>query len=88
MLSPLTKILYSDVLMTMHIDTTIFYTSSCEMVMSLSQENAADLHSLGKNPLTLMTTVSGFGGLVVSMLASGKDRGFEPGRNRPIFRVQ
>jgi hypothetical protein len=58
MFSPLIKILYSDVLMAVHIDTTICYTSSCKMVMSLSKENAADLHSLGKNPLTLMTTVS------------------------------
>jgi hypothetical protein len=30
--------------------------------------------------------VSGFGGLVVSMLASGiQDRGFAPGRSRRIF---
>jgi hypothetical protein len=30
--------------------------------------------------------LSGFGGLVVSMLASGtKVRGFKPGRSRPIF---
>jgi hypothetical protein len=34
-------------------------------------------------------TVSGFGGLVVSMLASGaQDRGLEPGRSRRIFRVK
>ena len=33
--------------------------------------------------------ISGFGGLVVSMLASGtKDRGFEPGRSRRIFRAK
>ena len=32
---------------------------------------------------------SGFGGLVVSMLASGtQDRGFDPGRSRRIFRVK
>jgi hypothetical protein len=32
---------------------------------------------------------SGFGGLVVSMLASGtQDRGFEPGRSRQIFRAK
>ena len=32
---------------------------------------------------------SGFGGLVVSVLASGtQDRGFEPGRSRQIFRVK
>jgi P pilus assembly chaperone PapD len=31
---------------------------------------------------------SGFGGLVVSVLASGtQDRGFEPGRTRLIFRA-
>jgi hypothetical protein len=31
----------------------------------------------------------GFGGLVVSMLASGtQDRGFEPGRSRLIFRAK
>jgi hypothetical protein len=31
----------------------------------------------------------GFGGLVVSMLASGtQDRGFEPGRSRRIFRAK
>ena len=31
---------------------------------------------------------SGFGGLVVSMLASGtQDRGFDPGRSRQIFRA-
>jgi hypothetical protein len=34
----------------------------------------------------LMLFVLGFGGLVVSMLASGsQDRGFEPGRSRRIF---
>jgi hypothetical protein len=54
-LSPPFKILYSDVLMAVHIQTIICYTSSCEIVMPLSQENAADLHSLGKNPLTLAT---------------------------------
>ena len=32
---------------------------------------------------------SGFGGLVVSMLASGtQDRGFDPGRSRRIFRAK
>jgi hypothetical protein len=32
---------------------------------------------------------SGFGGLVVSMLASGtEDRGFKPGRIRRIFRAK
>jgi hypothetical protein len=32
---------------------------------------------------------SGFGGLVVSMLASGtQDRGFEPSQSRQIFRVK
>jgi hypothetical protein len=32
---------------------------------------------------------SGFGGLVVSMLASGtRDRGFEPGQSRRIFRAK
>ena len=56
-MSPLIKILYSDVLMAVHIDTIICYTSSCEIVMYLSHENAADLHSLGKNPLTLATVV-------------------------------
>ena len=31
----------------------------------------------------------GFGGLVVSMLASGtQDRGFDPGRSRRIFRAK
>jgi hypothetical protein len=33
--------------------------------------------------------VSGFGGIVVSMLASGtQDRGLAPGRNRRIFRTK
>jgi hypothetical protein len=33
--------------------------------------------------------MSGFGGLVVSMLASGtQERGFAPGRSRPIFRTK
>jgi hypothetical protein len=33
--------------------------------------------------------VSGYGGLVVSMLASGtQDRGFEPGQSRRIFRAK
>jgi hypothetical protein len=33
--------------------------------------------------------LSGFGGLVVSMLASGtQDRGFAPGRSRRIFRAK
>ena len=37
---------------------------------------------------TLLFLSSGFGGLVVSMLASGiRVRGFEPGRSRWIFRV-
>jgi hypothetical protein len=32
---------------------------------------------------------SGFGGLVVSMLASGtQDHGFEPGQSRQIFRAK
>jgi hypothetical protein len=32
------------------------------------------------------TELRGFGGLAVSMLASGtQDRGFAPGRSRPIF---
>ena len=36
----------------------------------------------------LLYQSSGFGGLVVSMLASGsRVRGFEPGRSRWIFRV-
>ena len=43
--------------MAVHIDIIICYTSSCEIVMSLSQVNAADLHSMGKNPLTLAMTV-------------------------------
>jgi hypothetical protein len=35
------------------------------------------------------TYVSFFGGLVVSMLASGtQDRGFEPGQSRQIFQVK
>jgi len=51
------KILYSDVLMAVHIDNTICNTSSCETVMPLSQENAADHHNLGKKPLTLATAV-------------------------------
>jgi hypothetical protein len=34
----------------------------------------------------IKTSGSGFGGLVISMLASGtQDRGFKPGRSRPIF---
>jgi hypothetical protein len=39
---------------------------------------------------TLTTTSTcGFGGLVVSMLASGtQDRGFEPGQSRRIFRAK
>jgi hypothetical protein len=33
--------------------------------------------------------ISGFGGLVVNMLASGtQDRGFAPGRSRRIFRAK
>ena len=33
--------------------------------------------------------MSGFGGLVVSMLASGtQDRGVDPGRSRRIFRAK
>ena len=36
--------------------------------------------------ILLMFSFSGFGGLVVSMLASGtQDRGFDPGRSRRIF---
>ena len=35
----------------------------------------------------VMLLLRGFGGLVVSMLASGtQDRGFDPGRSRRIFR--
>ena len=38
---------------------------------------------------TLYYPFSGFGGLVVSMLASGtQDRGFDPGRSRRIFRAK
>ena len=37
----------------------------------------------------IIPTESGFGGLVVSMLASGtQDRGFDPGRSRRIFRAK
>jgi hypothetical protein len=37
----------------------------------------------------LLISAGGFGGLVVSMLASGtQDRGFEPGRSRRIFRAK
>jgi hypothetical protein len=37
----------------------------------------------------LLYEVSGFGGLVVSMLAYGtQDRGFAPGRSRRIFRAK
>ena len=36
-----------------------------------------------------MIYFSGFGGLVVSMLASGtQDSGFDPGRSRRIFRAK
>ena len=39
--------------------------------------------------LVLDMHTSGFGGLVVSMLASGtQDRGFDPGRSRRIFRAK
>ena len=39
--------------------------------------------------LRSIETLSGFGGLVVSMLASGtQDRGFDPGRIRRIFRAK
>ena len=38
---------------------------------------------------TLMIQHSGYGGLVVSMLASGtQDRGFDPGRSRRILRAK
>jgi hypothetical protein len=38
---------------------------------------------------TVHCDVSGLGGLVVSILASGtQDRGFKPGRNRRIFRAK
>ena len=45
---------------------------------------------LFKNGFNLLKTKrSGFGGLVVSMLASGaQDRGFDPGRSRRIFRAK
>jgi len=37
----------------------------------------------------VLVTPSGFGGLVVSVLASGtQDRGFKPGRSRRIFRAK
>jgi hypothetical protein len=39
--------------------------------------------------VSVYIAVSGFGGLVVSRLASGtQDRGFEPGRSLRIFRAQ
>ena len=44
----------------------------------------------GSTFVKILTYVScGFGGLVVSMLASGtQDRGFDPGRSRRIFRAK
>ena len=39
--------------------------------------------------LLLLLLLSGFGGLVVGVLASGtQDRGFKPGRSRRIFRAK
>ena len=44
---------------------------------------------LTKKILERYSYISGFGGLVVSMLASGtQDRGFDPGRSRRIFRAK
>src|SRR5215469_12128433 len=48
----------------------------------MSQQHRPDLRIF----VILRYYISGFGGLVVSMLASGtQDRGFKPGRNRRIF---
>jgi hypothetical protein len=40
-------------------------------------------------PSPVLVLLSGFGGLVVSLLASGtQDRGFAPGRRRRIFQAK
>ena len=45
-------------------------------------------HPVWEQMMEVNYLTSGFGGLVVSMLASGtRVRGFEPGRSRCIFRV-
>jgi hypothetical protein len=46
-----------DVLLAVHIGTIIRYVSFRGMVMSLTHENAAGVHSFGKGPLTLATKV-------------------------------
>ena len=44
---------------------------------------------LSDRQFNFVLVLSGFGGLVVSMLASGThDRGFDPGRSRRIFRAK
>jgi hypothetical protein len=47
------------------------------------------VHRTGPFTVFGITGVSGFGGLVVSVLAPGtQDRGFKPGRRRRIFRAK
>ena len=49
----------------------------------------ASIHYICLSKAQYMLTISSFGGLVVSLLASGtQDRGFDPGRSRRIFRAK
>ena len=56
---------------------------------SLTHVNCRHVFILGTKIFVEHCMESGFGGLVVSMLASGtQDRGFDPGRSRRIFRAK
>ena len=47
-----------------------------------------DLYGKNRTDICSLSTIDGFGGLVVSMLASGTQVcGFKPGRSRWIFRA-
>jgi hypothetical protein len=59
------------------------------MQQSKETHSISDTRQRVTQPMRCNIADDGFGGLVVSMLASGtQDRGFEPGRNRWIFRAK
>ena len=69
-----------------------FNTGNSEKIKSIFQE-AIKMFIGTCNKLRILhqdiSNISGFGGLVVSMLASGtQDRGFDPERSRRIFRAK
>ena len=68
--------------------TTQYHTLLCYLIQYPTEELKCT-HKARKGQDVLTNNFVQFGGLVVSMLASGtQDRGFDPGRSRRIFRAK